>query len=118
VTFRYKQDPEGERQYGLIAEEVVRLYPELVSYDADGKVVTVRYHELVPMLLNEVQKQRAENQRQTSQIGKLSAQLAEMRVDRNQERAQRAALEQRLSALERTIAADGRAAKFATALER
>jgi hypothetical protein len=50
VTFRYKQDQKGERRYGLIGEEVVRLYPYLVSYDADGKVVTVRYHELVPML--------------------------------------------------------------------
>jgi len=55
VTFEYKQDPKSERQYGLVAEEVARLYPELVSYDTDGKVITVRYHELVPMLLNELQ---------------------------------------------------------------
>ena len=65
VTFRYKQDPQAERQYGLIAEEVAKIYPELVSYDADGKVVTVRYHELIPMLLNEAQRQ-AEHIRQLS----------------------------------------------------
>ena len=48
VTFRYKQDPQGERQYGLIAEEVARVYPELVSYGADGKVMTVHYHAIGP----------------------------------------------------------------------
>ena len=86
VTFRYKQDPQGERQYGLIAEEVARVYPELVSY-ADGKVVTVHYHELVPMLLNEIQK--------------LSAEVSE---DRAKREAERASFEQRLSTLERTLA--------------
>jgi trimeric autotransporter adhesin len=86
VTFRYKEDPKGERQYGLIAEEVGRLYPELVSYDADGKVVSVRHHELVPMLLNETQKQ-------ARQIERLNAKVSE-------EEAERASFEQRLSALE------------------
>lgn len=52
VTFRYKQDSQGE-YYGLIAKEVARIYPELVIY-ADGKVVTVHYHELIPMLLSEL----------------------------------------------------------------
>jgi hypothetical protein len=41
VTFMYKNDPEKVRQYGLVAEEVARVYPELVSYGADGKVETV-----------------------------------------------------------------------------
>ena len=50
VTFRYKQDPKGERQYGLIAEEMARVYPELVSHDTDGEVISVRYHGLMPML--------------------------------------------------------------------
>ena len=60
VTFHYKQDPQGERQYGLIAEEVARLYPELVSYGPDGKPQTVRYLELTAMLLNELQKQNCQ----------------------------------------------------------
>ena len=68
VTFHYKQDPQGERQYGLIAEEVARVYPELVSYGTDGKVVTVHYHELVPMLLNEAQKQAKLIKQQAEQI--------------------------------------------------
>jgi hypothetical protein len=62
VTFRYKQDPQATRQYGLIAEEVAKVYPELVTWGPDGKVASVQYHELVPMLLNELQRQQRELQ--------------------------------------------------------
>jgi hypothetical protein len=62
VTFRYKEDPAGALQYGLIAEEVARVYPELVTYGADGKVEAVAYHLLPAMLLNEMQKQARDNQ--------------------------------------------------------
>ena len=61
VTFRYKPEyVKGDQtlQYGLIAEEVEKVYPELVQYGMDGKVQTVRYHLLNTMLLNEVQKQQ------------------------------------------------------------
>src|ERR1043166_7717409 len=58
VSFRYKQDSQGERQYGLIAEDVAKVYPELVTRDAHGKIESVRYHEMIPMLLNEVQHQQ------------------------------------------------------------
>jgi hypothetical protein len=61
VTFRYKEDASGERQYGLVAEEVARVYPELVVRSAGGEVQSVRYEELIPMLLNELQRQRAES---------------------------------------------------------
>jgi hypothetical protein len=44
-------------QYGLIAEEVAKVYPELVAYDKDGQPYSVRYQYLSTMLLNEVQKQ-------------------------------------------------------------
>ncbi len=60
VTFRLKTDPHGPIQYGLIAEEVAKVYPELVTHDAQGKIDGVRYEELAPILLNEVQKQAAE----------------------------------------------------------
>jgi hypothetical protein len=49
VTFHYKGDQTGTIQYGLVAEEVARVYPELVTYGADGKVQTVRYSELTGM---------------------------------------------------------------------
>jgi hypothetical protein len=60
VAFRYKSDPTGPQQYGLIAEEVAKVYPELVVNGADGKPETVAYHLLPAMLLNEVQKQSRE----------------------------------------------------------
>ncbi|MGA7832084.1 MAG: tail fiber domain-containing protein [Terracidiphilus sp.] len=60
VTYRYKE-PSGDdskpRDYGLIAEEVAQVYPDLVVKNADGQIQTVQYQKLVPMLLNEVQKQ-------------------------------------------------------------
>jgi hypothetical protein len=71
VTFQYKSDPHGARQYGLIAEEVAKVYPELVVRDAQGQIISVRYDELAPMLLNESQKQAAE-------IRDLKQQLTEM----------------------------------------
>jgi hypothetical protein len=49
VTFRYKEDPAGTVQYGLVAEEVAQVYPELVSYGEDGKPLSVSYHLLPAM---------------------------------------------------------------------
>jgi hypothetical protein len=69
VSFHLKTDPNGVVQYGLIAEEVDRVYPELVIHDDAGKIHGVRYDELAPMLLNELQRQQ-----QT-----LAAQAAEIR---------------------------------------
>ena len=60
VTFLYKPEyAKGDRtlQYGLIAEEVAKVYPELVAYDNDGQPYRVRYQYITTMLLNEVQKQ-------------------------------------------------------------
>jgi hypothetical protein len=59
VSFHLKSNRGGEVQYGLIAEEVVKVYPELVIRDAKGRIDGVRYDELAPMLLNEVQKEQA-----------------------------------------------------------
>jgi hypothetical protein len=73
VTFRLKTDPEGVPQYGLIAEEVAKVYPELVIRDERGKIEGVRYEELAPMLLNEVQ-------RQADEIHAMQAQIAELKA--------------------------------------
>ena len=59
VSFHLKIDPSGAVQYGLIAEEVDKVYPELVIRDEKGRIQGVRYDELAPMLLNEVQKDHA-----------------------------------------------------------
>lgn len=63
VTFRYKKalaDGSKPIQYGLIAEEVAEVYPDLVAHSADGQIETVKYQVLDSMLLNEVQKQQKE----------------------------------------------------------
>jgi len=89
VNFYYKpenDDGKHQLQYGLIAEEVAKLYPELVAYDQDGQALTVKYQELAPMLLNELQKQNAQIQNQAQTI---QAQQEENRK-----------LEDRLAALE------------------
>ena len=59
VTFRYKKeiDPQGIPQFGLIAEEVQKVNPDLVVRDKDGKVNTVRYEAVNAMLLNEFLKE-------------------------------------------------------------
>jgi hypothetical protein len=60
VTFRYKHelDPDGVTQFGLIAEQVEKVDPNLVVRDEDGKVSTVRYEAVNAMLLNEFLKER------------------------------------------------------------
>jgi hypothetical protein len=60
VTFHLKSDPHGALQYGLIAEEVDKVYPELVIRDDAGQIQGVRYDELAPMLLNEMQQQKTQ----------------------------------------------------------
>jgi hypothetical protein len=51
-------------KYGLIAEDVNEVYPDLVAHSADGQIETVKYHVLDSMLLNEVQKQYQHAQQQ------------------------------------------------------
>jgi hypothetical protein len=87
VKFHLKSDPTGEVQYGLIAEEVAKVYPELVIRDETGRIDGVRYDELAPMLLNQMQEQQnvvaaysakiaAQDQRAAAQDAKI-AQLQE-----------------------------------------
>jgi len=59
VTFRYNaQGADAPLRFGLVAEEVNEVLPELVARNKDGEIETVMYHELPAMLLNEIQKQR------------------------------------------------------------
>jgi hypothetical protein len=60
VTFAYRDDAKAMTHYGLIAEEVAVVLPELVTYTATGDVQAVKYHALIPMLLNELQRQQQE----------------------------------------------------------
>jgi hypothetical protein len=83
VTFRYKADRQSTQRYGLIAEEVAKVYPELVVRDRSGRIDGVRYDELAPMLLNELQKQDAKIrglEQQVANVNELQHELAEMRT--------------------------------------
>jgi hypothetical protein len=71
VTFHYKAEQvSGPRpiEYGLIAEEVAEIYPELVVLDKDGQPTGVRYHVLPVMLLNELQRQQRVIEGQASRL--------------------------------------------------
>jgi hypothetical protein len=57
VTFHYKSDSEGTPQFGLIAEEVAQVNPDLVVRDENGEIYTVRYEAVNAMLLNEFLKE-------------------------------------------------------------
>ena len=59
VTFRYKHDldPNGIPQFGLVAEQVAKVNPDLVARDEEGKPYTVRYEAVNAMLLNEFLKE-------------------------------------------------------------
>lgn len=97
VTFRYKQDPQGQQQYGLIAEEAAKVYPELVVRGAKGEVESIQYHELIPLLLNELQHQQQALGEQARQVAELKTQNERLQAALVQ---QNATLTARLARLE------------------
>ncbi|MGP8226819.1 MAG: tail fiber domain-containing protein [Terracidiphilus sp.] len=109
VTYRYKKpyaDGSKPIDYGLIAEEVAEVYPDLVVKNADGQIQTVQYQKLTPMLLNEVQKQHRllEEQAKTIQLlekqGDTVARQEETIQQLEKQLAALPLLEKRLAALE------------------
>src|SRR4029077_18447628 len=64
VSFRYKVHKNATPQFGLIAEEVAEVDPDLVIYDHDGQPYTVRYEAVNAMLLNEFLKEHRKVQEQ------------------------------------------------------
>jgi trimeric autotransporter adhesin len=77
VTFRYKTETANTPQFGLIAEEVAEITPELVVRDKDGKPYTVRYEAVNAMLLNEFLKEHKQVQAQQATITKLKSTVAQ-----------------------------------------
>jgi len=77
VTFHYKPelDKTGIPQFGLVAEEVEAINPDLVTRDKEGKVSTVRYEAVNAMLLNEFLKEHRKNQQQEATIARLEKQI-------------------------------------------
>ncbi len=79
VTFRYKKelDPEGIPQFGLVAEQVEKVNPDLVVRDADGKINTVRYEAVNAMLLNEFLKEHRKAEAQGRKVEEQGATIAQ-----------------------------------------
>jgi trimeric autotransporter adhesin len=80
VTFRYKKelDPDGIAQFGLVAEDVEKVNPDLVVRDKEGKPYTVRYDAVNAMLLNEFLKEHRKNEQQEASITQLRKELQAM----------------------------------------
>jgi hypothetical protein len=88
VTFHYKSDSKGTPQFGLIAEEVAQVNPDLVVRDEDGKPYTVRYEAVNAMLLNEflkehrkVEEQAHKGREQEATIAQLKSAIAQQHKD-------------------------------------
>ncbi len=98
VTFRYKPefDPKGIPQWGLIAEEVNEVNPELVVRDDHGEIQTVRYEQVNAMLLNEFLKEH-------KRVGDLEKRLAELEAKDKAREARERERETRIARLENLL---------------
>ncbi|MGE5208616.1 MAG: tail fiber domain-containing protein, partial [Alphaproteobacteria bacterium] len=79
VTFRYKSDKAGTPQFGLIAEEVAEVNPDLVVREKDGKIYTVRYDAVNAMLLNEFLKEHRAFLEEQRKVHEQEATIAELK---------------------------------------
>jgi hypothetical protein len=82
VKFRYKKDldPKGIPQFGLVAEQVEKVAPELVAHDQKGKPYSVRYQAVNAMLLNEFQKEVRAGERQEETLSAANDDLDQLKA--------------------------------------
>ena len=80
VTFHYNTDKTNTSQFGLIAEEVAEINPDLVVRDENGEIYTVRYEAVNAMLLNEFLKEHRTVQEQGGTIARLQKQIEALTV--------------------------------------
>ena len=102
VTFQYKHqlDSEGAPQFGLVAEEVAEVDPDLVTRDEQGKPYTVRYDAVNAMLLNEFLKKHRKGQEQACRLEKLEATIAQLETFLSQQGAEVRTITDELAATE------------------
>jgi septal ring factor EnvC (AmiA/AmiB activator) len=83
VSFRYKKniDPQGIPQFGLVAEEVEKVNPDLVIRDAKGNLQTVRYEQINAMLLNEFLKEHKAFLEEQQKVQQLEAKITRQQKD-------------------------------------
>jgi hypothetical protein len=88
VTFQYNGDTKASLQFGLIAEEVAEVNPNLVVGDSNGNVLTVRYDQVNVMLLNEFLKEHRRNEEQGSIIARQQDEINDLRAELKAQAAQ------------------------------
>ena len=81
VTFRYKDDTTSTPQFGLVAEEVAKINPALITVDKEGKAYSVRYDKVDAMLLNEFLKEHCKIDTQDRKIHEQEATIAELKSE-------------------------------------
>jgi hypothetical protein len=81
ITFHYKSDKTNRPEFGLIAEEVAEVEPDLVLRDEHGEIYTVRYEAVNAMLLNEFLKEHRKNEEQQANIALLQKQIEALTAD-------------------------------------
>jgi hypothetical protein len=79
VTFQFKNDSKGTPQFGLIAEDVAEVNPDLVVRDDKGDIYTVRYDAVNAMLLNEFLKEHKAFLAERRKVQKQEAAIAELK---------------------------------------
>jgi hypothetical protein len=107
VIFRYKQeiDSKGSPQFGLVAEDVEKVNPNLVARDAEGKIYTVRYDAVNAMLLNEFLKEHRRVEQQDRKLQEQEAIIVQQKKD----------FEAAISKLEATVTQQQKGMKAMTA---
>jgi hypothetical protein len=88
VTFKYNADKYGRTQYGLVAEEVAQVNPDLVVQHKNGDISTVRYEQVNAMLLNEFLKEHKKVEEQQASIAQLKSEMQTMVAQLKEQAAQ------------------------------
>ena len=81
VTFHYKSDKTNTAQFGLIAEEVAEVNPDLIVRDKNGEIYSVRYDAVNAMLLNEFLKEHRKVEEQQATIAELKSTVAQQQEE-------------------------------------
>jgi hypothetical protein len=99
VTFLYKSDTTNTPQFGLIAEEVAAVDPNLVVRDENGRIYTVRYEAVNAMLLNEFLKEHQKVEQQDQKIQEQDVTIAQLKSAATKQEAVNAEQQKRMEAL-------------------
>jgi len=105
VTFRYKHDLDSNNipQFGLVAEDVEKVDPDLVARDEQGKAYTVRYEAVNAMLLNEFLKEHRKVQEEDRKVREQQATISELKSVDARQGATIAQLQEEIKALTATV---------------